>query len=204
MPFLTEQIWQPLGQLAPTRGIPGPCPAEPSVCVASWPRPLGSTDPEAKATVAQWQEKIQTLRNLKAERNIPKEAKIAPIIIAGGPVADRLRLGEALLKSLTNAAAVTIATAAVRPPGSAIAVLGDAEVILPLEGLIDKEADSPSCARPMPIWNVRSDRSRPSWPILGSSPVLSAEVVEGQRARLAELETQRAAVAALIDKDGPG
>src|SRR5208283_1462364 len=98
-----------------TRGIPAPRPAEPSVCVASWPRPLGWTDPEARATVAQWQEKIQTLRNLKAERNVPKEAKIAPIIVAEGPVAGRLRQGEAFLKSLTNAAAVTIATTAPRP-----------------------------------------------------------------------------------------
>ena len=204
MPFLTEQIWQPLGQLAPTRGIPGPRPAEPSVCVASWPRPLGWTDPEAKATVAQWQEKIQTLRNLRAERNIPKEAKIAPIIIAGGPVADRLRLGEALLKSLTNAAAVTIATAAVRPPGSAIAVLGDAEVILPLEGLIDKEAELAKLRK------THADLERQIGPLkaklanLGFVSRAPAEVVEGQRARLAELETQRAAVAALIDKDGPG
>ena len=204
MPFLTEQIWQPLGQLAPTRGIPGPRPAEPSVGVASWPRPLGWTDPQAKATVAQWQEKIQTLRNLKAERNIPKEAKIAPIIVAEGPVADRLRLGEALLKSLTNAAAVTIATAAVRPPGSAIAVLGDAEVILPLEGLIDKEAELAKLRK------THADLERQIGPLkaklanLGFVSRAPAEVVEGQRAKLAELETQRAAVAALIDKDGPG
>ena len=55
--------------------------------------------------------------------------------------ADRLRLGEAFVKSLTNAAAVTITTAASRPPDSAIAVLGDAEVILPLEGLIDRDVE---------------------------------------------------------------
>ncbi|MBV8127839.1 MAG: valine--tRNA ligase [Planctomycetaceae bacterium] len=204
MPFLTEQIWQPLGQLAPTRGIPTPRPAEPSVCVAAWPRPLGWTDPEAKATVAQWQEKIQTLRNLKAERNIPKEAKIAPVIIAEGPVADRLRRGEAFLESLTNAAAVTIATTALRPPDSAIAVLGDAEVILPLEGLIDKEVE---LAR---LRKTHADLERQIGPLkaklanLGFVSRAPTEVVEGQRARLAELETQRAAVAALIDKDGPG
>ncbi len=111
------------------------------MCIAIWPRPSGWTDPEARSTVTQWQEKIQALRNLKAERNVPKEARIAPIIIAEGAVADRLRLGEAFLKSLTNASAITITTTAERPPDSAIAVLGDAEVILPLEGLIDKEVE---------------------------------------------------------------
>ncbi|MGZ3432176.1 MAG: hypothetical protein ACXWN0_10825 [Isosphaeraceae bacterium] len=113
-------------------------------------------------------------------------------------------LGEALLKSLTNAAAVTIATAAVRPPGSAIAVLGDAEVILPLEGLIDKEAELAKLRK------THADLERQIGPLkaklanLGFVSRAPAEVVEGQRARLAELETQRAAVAALIDKDGPG
>ena len=93
MPFLTEQIWQPLGQLAPVRGIPDPRAAEPSVCIASWPCPQGWADPEARATVAQWQEKIQALRNLKAERNIPKEARIAPILVAEGPVGRSLAAG---------------------------------------------------------------------------------------------------------------
>ncbi len=98
MPFVTEQIWQSLGELASIRGIPVPVVAEPSVCVAAWPHTLGWTDLEARATVAQWQEKIQTLRNLKAERNIPKEAKIAPVIVAESgrrrPLCDRVRLSS--------------------------------------------------------------------------------------------------------------
>ena len=203
MPFVTEQIWQSLGQLAPIRGIPGPRAAEPSVCIASWPLPLRWSDPEARATVAQWQEKIQALRNLKAERNIPKEAKIVPIIIAEGPVADRLRLGAAFLKSLTNAADVTIAATAVRQQNSATAVLADAEVILPLEGLIDKEVE---LAR---LRKTHADLERQIGPLkakIANEGFVSrapAEVVEGQRARLAELESQRAAVAVLIDKVGP-
>ena len=165
---------------------------------------MGWTDPVARATVAQWQEKIQTLRNLKAERNVPKEAKITPIIIAEGAVADRLRLGEVFIKSLSNAAAVTIATTAARPPDSAIAVLGDAEVILPLEGLIDKEVE---LAR---LRKTYADLDRQIGPLkakLANEGFVSrapAEVIEAQRTRLAELETQRTAVAALIAMDGPG
>ena len=142
MPFLTEQIWQPLGQLAPSRGHPrartrrterlyrllAPPPGLVRSGGPKRPSPSGRRRSRRSATC-------------KAERNVPKEAKIAPIIVAEGAVADRLRQGEAFLKSLTNAASVTIATTALRPPDSAIAVLGDAEVILPLEGLIDKEAE---------------------------------------------------------------
>ena len=204
MPFLTEQIWQPLGQLAPVRGIPDPRAAEQSVCIAAWPRPLGWADLESRATVAQWQEKIQALRNLKAERNVPKEARIAPILVAEGPVADSLRLGEAFIKSLTNSAAVTIASKAERPTDSAIAVLGDAEVILPLEGLIDKEVE---LAR---LRKAHADLEKQIGPLqakLANSGFVSrapADVVEGQRARLAELQSQRAAMAALIAGEGRG
>ncbi len=107
------------------------------------------------------------------------------------------------MKSLTNAAAVTIATTAKRPPDSAIAVLGDAEVILPLEGLIDKEAELAKLRKAL------ADLERQIGPLkakLANAGFVSrapADVVEGQRSRLAELETQRTAVAALIAKDRP-
>jgi valyl-tRNA synthetase len=133
VPFLTESIWQALGEVAPRRGLLEPEAAAESVCVAAWPSyPAAFADPEAEAIVAQWQEKIAAIRNLKAERNVPKEAKIAPVIVATGAVAEALRLGQAYIQALVGASSVTIATEAARPADSAVAVLGDDEIILPL------------------------------------------------------------------------
>jgi valyl-tRNA synthetase len=84
--------------------------------------------------VARWREAIAVLRNLRAERNVPAAARIAPILVASGPAADALRRGEPLLRSLTGAASVTIVAQAERPPNSAVTVLADAEVILPWKG----------------------------------------------------------------------
>jgi valyl-tRNA synthetase len=200
MPFLTEQIWQPLGQLAPVRGLANPAPAAHSVCIAAWPKSVGLHDDEARTTVTQWQEKIQAIRNLRAERNIPSAAKISPILIADGPGADRLRQGESFLKSLTGAGSLVIAAAAQRPADSAVAVLADAEVILPLEGLIDKEAERSKLKKSL----VDLDRQiGPLRAKLGNEAFVSrapAEVVEAQRTKLSELEAQRAAVAALVEK----
>jgi valyl-tRNA synthetase len=204
MPFLTEQIWQPLGQLAPIRGIPEPGPAEPSACIAAWPRPTGVRDEAALATVAQWQEKIQAIRNLRAERNIPPAAKVAPIIVTDGMVARQLRQGEAFLKSLTGSSSLSITAASDRPADSAVAVLTDSEVILPLEGLIDKEAE---CAK---LRKTLAEIDRQIMPLaakLANEAFVSrapAGVVAGQRAKLGELESQRTAVAELIAKDCPG
>ena len=96
MPFVTEQVWQGLNGLAPVRGLPEPHAAEESVCIAAWPRPLGWSDETARQTVDQWCEAIKAIRNLKAERNVPKDARIAPIIVAQGTVAGWLQAGRAV------------------------------------------------------------------------------------------------------------
>jgi len=200
MPFLTEQIWQPLGELAPRRGAPEPSAASASVCIAPWPVPAGLEDPEARATVAQWKEKIQAIRNLRAERNIPKDAKIAPVIVAEGAVADRLRLGEAFIRSLTGASSVEItADGSTRPADSAVAVLADAEIVLPLEGLIDKEAELAKLRKSLAdldrqIAPLRAKLTKESF--TSRAP---AEVVAASREKLAELEAQHASVAGLVE-----
>ncbi len=198
MPFVTEQVWQGLAGLAPVRGLPEPQSAEASVCVAAWPRPLGWSDETARKTVEQWCEAIKAIRNLRAERNVPKEAKIAPILVAQGTVADWLKQGEPYLRSLPPAESVTIVSAIERPADCAVAVLPDVEIILPLAGLIDKEAE---------LVKVRKNLSDVERQIAGHRGKLGnesfvarapAEVVEQTRAKLAELEAQHEALLKLL------
>jgi valyl-tRNA synthetase len=199
MPFLTEQIWQPLGELAPRRGVPEPIAAAASACIAPWPVPAGLEDAEARATVGQWKEKIQAIRNLRAERNVPKEAKITPLIVAEGTVADRLRAGESFIRGLTGAASVDItADAARRPSEAAVVVLADAEVVLPLEGLIDKEAERGKLKKGLmdlerQIAPLRAKLANESF--TARAP---AEVVSASRDKLAELEARHAQVTNLL------
>ena len=200
MPFLTESIWQALGQVAPARGLPDPAPAAASVCIAAWPNyPSTWQDAEAEAIVAQWREKIAALRNLRAERNVPEKAKIAPIIIAPGPVADQLRLGEAFLRDLAKASSITILTELTdRPDGCAVAVLGDAEILVPLAGLIDKGAER---ARLRKEATNLDKQLAPTRSKLGNEAFLSrapAEVVAQLRQKEAELVAQRSSLDALI------
>ena len=198
MPFVTEQVWQALGERAAVRGIPEPRNAEESVCIAAWPAPLGWDDDEARKTVNQWCEAIKAIRNLKAERNVPKEARIAPIIIADGPVAASLRQGEAFLRGLLPAESVTVVTATDRPSECAVAVLPEMEIILPLEGLIDKEAERAKMRKNLSEFEKQIGGLRAK---LGNESFVArapAEVVSQSRAKLAELEAQRDAVASLL------
>ena len=139
-----------------------------------------------------------TAQIIYAERNVPKDARIAPIVVASGAVAETLRRGEPLLRSLTGAASVTIVAGADRPPNSAVTVLADAEVILPLEGLIDGQAEAARNRKALAeidrqLGAVRAKLGNESF--LARAP---AELVAQQRAREAELVAQRQAVAALL------
>ena len=200
VPFLTEQVWQALGQVAPVRGLPEPEPAAESACIAPWPAyPVAWADAEAEQVVGLWQEVTKALRNLRAERNVPaKEAKIAPILVAAEPTASRLRQGEAFIRGLSPAASVTITDSAVRPEESVVVVLPDVEIILPLADLIDKEAEAARLRKSLgdldkQLASVRGKLGNASF--VDRAP---AEVVAQQRAREAELLAQRASVVALL------
>jgi len=198
MPFVTEQVWQALNGLAPNRGLQEPVAAEESVCIAAWPKPLAWSDAEAGRIVDQWCEVIKAARNLRAERNVPKDAKIAPVVVAAGSVAEGLRRGEAFLKSMIPAESVTITDRYDRPDDCAVAVLPDSEVIIPLAGLIDKEAELAKHRKTLAdlerqISGVRAKLNNESF--VSRAP---AEVVAQQKAKEADLVAQHAAVAALL------
>ncbi len=203
MPFVTEQVWQALRDVAPRRGIPEPSEAEESVCIARWPIGVDlyeSTGVEARRTVDQWRDKITAIRNLRAERNIPPSAKVQPIIIATGPVAAMLKEGEAMIRSLANASSLEIVPSADRPSESASAILSDAELILPLAGLIDKKEEVAKLTK------QRADLEKQLASIrakLGNEGFISrapAEVVDQQRVKESELSAQLASVIALLGR----
>ncbi len=199
VPFLTESIWQALGEVAPIRGLPDPSQAAESVCIAPWPSfPETWDDIEAESVIAQWKEKITAIRTLKAERNVPDKAKIRPTILAEGPVAAILKSGESFIKSLTNAETLTIAPQADRPKECAVAVLGDAEILLPLEGLIDKEAEATRHRKSLADIEKQIAALQSK---LGNEGFLArapAEVIEQSKSKLAELIAQRTALRSLL------
>ncbi len=171
-----------------------------SVCIAPWPRPMGFHDEAARKTVGLWCEVIKALRNLKAERNVPKEARIAPILVAQGDVACALLEGQAFLKGLLPAESVIIVSEVDRPADCAVAVLPEVEVILPLAGLIDHEVEHAKQRKALAdferqIGSLEAKLRNESY--VARAP---AEVVAQTRAKLAELESQRAAASALLQE----
>ena len=96
IPFVTEQVWQGLNAWRLSAAFRAE-PAAESVCIAAWPRRWAGPMKRPAQTVEQWCEVIKALRNLKAERNVPKDAKIAPIWSPRATVAEWLLQGEPFL-----------------------------------------------------------------------------------------------------------
>jgi valyl-tRNA synthetase len=130
MPFVTEEIWQVLGQ------------ERPSIMVQSYPHAHpGWHDAAGEEEMAFLIASIRAVRNLRREANCPpgKEVKV----IFRGP-ADRLallRAQEAHLRALARVGSAEHLQTGEPPKGAATAVVGATEIYLPLGDLINLEEE---------------------------------------------------------------
>ncbi len=71
IPFITEEVWQLLGQAAQERGLTAPQRAADSVMIAPWPEADAKRqDPEIEARFARFQEVLKALRDIRSRQNI--------------------------------------------------------------------------------------------------------------------------------------
>ncbi len=135
MPFITETLWQalPLGEEDRAE----------SIMIAAWPEFDESfVDDQAEAQVQRLQDLVTAIRGIRGEMNVPPGKKIQVLISVSSPqVENELRQVEAYLSLLSRAEEVEIGQGLAQPPASASAVTADAEIFVPLEGLIDLEQE---------------------------------------------------------------
>ncbi|HET9637970.1 MAG TPA: valine--tRNA ligase [Allosphingosinicella sp.] len=127
MPFITEELWN-----ANARPYP--------LIVAKWPMPdARALDPEAGPEIDWLIRLVGGIRAARAELNVPPGAKL-PLHVrdAGGATRGRLERHEAALRRLARIETVSFDEAS---GGAAQVVVDEATYILPLEGVIDVEAE---------------------------------------------------------------
>jgi valyl-tRNA synthetase len=215
MPFVTEQVWQALGRVAPARGLPAPVAAAASVCIAEWPEyPDAWHDDSgpspylhaglAGLTVTACQEVVTALRNLRAEHDIPKETKLSPVIAAGPETVEILETVRPFIAGLSGSSSLTFERLPWEPGGTAafaVAILPSCKIAVPLEGLVDKEAEAARHRKALA--DLDRQLSGQEAKLNNAAFVANAPpaVVEQARAKVAELRAQRAAVVALLGED---
>jgi len=138
MPFITEELWQSLREHQP-QGKPD------SIMIAPYPvADTGAFDAEAEQEMESVFEIVRSVRNARVESNVDPGRFIKAFIVAG----ESRRALETHAEAITNLARVrplTIVSSEqevkLKRDQAKILVLKGVEVILPLEGMVDVDAE---------------------------------------------------------------
>ncbi|BDZ72672.1 valine--tRNA ligase [Methylophaga marina] len=133
MPFITEEIWQ---TIAPLAGVNGKT-------IMRQPYPIADENKvdHAAVTEMEWvMQFITGIRSIRSQMNIAPK-KTLPVLLKDASESDRaiLSSNQQFLSRLANLESIEILEGAA--PAAATALVGKMEILIPLEGLIDKEAE---------------------------------------------------------------
>ncbi|WP_086479669.1 valine--tRNA ligase [Oceanospirillum sanctuarii] len=135
MPFITEEIWQQIKDLAGKEGN--------TIMLQPYPVPVAELIDEAAESDIEWLKSvIVSIRNIRGEMNIAP-GKELPVLIQNGSDEDFRRLQDnyVALTKLAKLEAITWLEADEEAPMSATKLVGKMEVLVPMAGLIDKDAE---------------------------------------------------------------
>jgi len=189
IPFITEEIWQLLGQAAPERGLAKPAAAGESVMIADWPEAdKGAQDAEIEARFAQFQEVLKGLRDIRSRQNIPPKAPLTFVVRADDATVKLLKPMEPYFESMAGARATAWGPNVAAPETSAGFHAGGGEVLVDLADHIDVDAERARLEKELKrvIGAIASKQKQ-----LANENFVSrapAEVIEKERAALAQLE----------------
>ena len=142
VPFITEHLWQKLGQHVPTRGLGPLAPAEvtPNIIGAPWPEAAGSLDDaELRQIFSDLQDVTRAVREVRSARGLPPRQ---PLTVTLKPPAERATAIQQQTHVITRLAGVEqlhLDTEASRLPGSASRVVGKMQVFV--HDVIDEAAE---------------------------------------------------------------
>jgi len=139
LPFITEEIWQ---NIAPLAGIELN-PEGDTIMLQPFPvADQSQIDAQADADIDWVKNVIVGVRNVRGEMNI-SPAKALPIYMARGDAEDKRRLEEnrQFLSKLASLESITWLDDPAQAPLCATALAGDLEILVPMAGLIDVDAE---------------------------------------------------------------
>ena len=182
MPFVTEEIWRNLPLAEEGRA--------PSLMVAPWPESAALArfaDTGAEASIAAVQEIVVAIRAVRARYGVSPRVKLDVVVKA--PEHEMLLVeGEsALIRSLAGVGTLAVSPDAEKPAHSAVATAGSLEIYVPLEGLVDFDAERDRLGKEREKSAVELDRLNKKLGNEGFLAKAAPEIVEKDRARAAEL-----------------
>lgn len=182
MPFITEEIWQ---RVAPLAGKTGP-----TLMLQPWPEFDPERLDEAAEGDIEWVKALMLgVRQIRGEMNISM-AKRIDLVLRNANELDQRRLtdNEPLLKKLAKLESIRLLAAGEEAPLAATALVGDMEVLVPMAGLIDKDAELARLDKEIARFYAEVQRIGGKLGNEGFVAKAPPEVIERERAKLSEAE----------------
>jgi valyl-tRNA synthetase len=135
IPFITEEIWQNLKPKLDT--------SIDTIMLQPYPEyDANEVDPQSEQDISLIKEVVNGTRNIRGEMNISFATRI-PVLFANGEDTDRACLEENrnLLEFLIKPESITWLQQGEAVPVSATHLVGELQVLVPMAGIIDKEAE---------------------------------------------------------------
>ena len=135
MPFITEEIWQ---KAAPMLGIEGP-----TIMLQPYPEADTSSIDETVDSEVEWLKGVIVgIRNIRGEMNISPASNINVLLTRGSEQdKNNLATNQQFLIKLAKLESVSWLDDPESAPPSSMQVVGDMEVLVPMAGLIDVDAE---------------------------------------------------------------
>lgn len=199
MPFITEEIWQRVAPLTDVTEVS-------SIMVQAFPaKDEGLINEQVLQDVEWLKSFIVGIRNIRGEMDISPN-KPVPVLLKNASEEDQRRLStcRSFLTTLAKLEEVTVLVEGDVAPASATALVGEMEVLIPMAGLIDKEAELARINKSLD--KISKDYARTEGKLsnenfVGKAP---ADVIAKEKAKLEDfkmqidkLKEQQATIAAL-------
>jgi len=181
IPYITEEIWQ---RVAPLTGRKGD-----TIMLQPYPKPdTDLIDAKAVAELEWVKEFVLGVRKIRGEMNIPP-GKALNVLLQNSTDEDRRRFdrNELFVMALARLGSVEWLDLDEQAPESATALVGQLKILIPMAGLIDKDAEMARLTKELDRLRkelVRADAKLSNRDFIDRAP---ADVVDKERNRVKDL-----------------
>ena len=203
IPYVTEEIWNRLNQVAKQRGLERPVDHSEAIIIASWPQmPKDWRDLQAETDLFRIQEMVTNIRNIRARFQVPQQTMVSLHLRCSQADIPHLIQSSAHLEKLAQATLNRdhIGPDVIRPTATASFTMPGMEGHVPLSGLIDLEAERKRQEEQKTKIDARIRAANKKLSNPNYTNKAPQTVVQQTRDRLADDEKQRDIIITLLEQ----
>ncbi|MBE2894689.1 valine--tRNA ligase [Spirabiliibacterium falconis] len=182
IPFITEEIWQRVKSAVNITAD--------TIMLQPFPAfDAAREDADAVSEIEWLKHVIISVRNIRAEKNIPPSKPLELLLRNLNPQEQQaLEQNRTLLQIMAKLERIEVLAADVEAPLSVAKLVGNVEVLVPMAGFIDKDAELARLNKEMAKYQQEIERIEKKLANEGFVAKAPAQVIEKERAKMADYQ----------------